>query len=152
MTPRLVVLAALIALFTATVYEALVALGAIDLGSQPGDGPLGEGWVRLIALLAMLAGGAMVAVAPKSRHAALVAPATAAFLLARFYTFDPYYLPTLRRISDQGLLSPVLVYLVVALAVGVALLSGRWPAVTRYLGPPIVLAAALLAFFAGGGH
>ena len=152
MRAPVVTVAALIVLAAATVYEALVALGAIKLGSQPGDGPPGEGWVLFIALLAMLAAAGLVALAPPSRGSALLAPAAAGFLLARFHTFDPYYLPTLRRMSDAGFLSPVLVYLVVLLAMGVALLSGRWLAAPRYLGAPIVLGAALLAFVAGGGH
>jgi hypothetical protein len=149
---RLSIAIVLFVLVGATIYEALVALGVIDLGALPGEGPPGEGLARLLALVAVLVGAAIVVAAPLAAPGAFLAPAAGAFLLARFYTFDPYYLPTLRRMSDQGLLSPLLVYSVVAVAIAVALVSGRWPGVGRYLGPPIALAASLLAFAAGGGH
>jgi hypothetical protein len=142
-------------LAVATAYEALVALGAISLGSQPDQGPPGDGAIRLAALCAMLGASGLAVVATAGVRVPLVellAPAAAAFLVARFYTFDPYYLPTLRRMSDQGLLSPVLVWSVVALAVGAALLTRAQPRVGAALSVPVILACALLAQAAAGGH
>jgi hypothetical protein len=138
-------------LVAATAYEALVAAGSIELGSDPGAGPPGEGIVLALSLGAMLAGAIFALVRP-SALAALVAPAAAAFLVARFYTFDPYYLPALRRMSDDGLVSPALVFLVAALAAGVAALSVRLPRAASYLSVPVVLGAAFLARVLAGGH
>jgi hypothetical protein len=142
----------LCALVGATVYETLVALGAIELGYVPGDGPPGEGLVLSIALVAMLAGGGLVAFRPPAPFGALVAPAAAAFLVARFYTFDPYYLPTLRRMSDGGLVSPALVFAVAALALCAAAITLARPRAGRFMAPPVILACAFLALVVDGGH
>ena len=141
-------------LVAASAYEALVALGVIDLGSEPGEGPQGEGTILLVAVCAMLvATGLAVLVAAGLRlpYVGLLAPAAAVFLVARFYTFDPYYLPTLRRMSDGGLLSPVLVYGLVAFALAAGLLAHSrraWAA----LSAPVILACALLSLTADAGH
>ena len=44
----------------------------------------------------------MVYAARPEPVAALLAPAAAAFLVAYFFTFDPYYAPSERRYSDGG--------------------------------------------------
>ena len=139
----------------ATLYETLVALQVIELGSQPGDGPPGEQAVALIAVCAMLvaAGLALVAaLGARVPFVALLPPAAAAFLVARFYTFDPYYLPTLRRFSDDGMLPPALVYGMVALAIGAALLTRFNRRVGAALSVPVILACALFAQVVVGGH
>jgi hypothetical protein len=146
--------AVLCVLAAATAYEALVALGVIGLGSEPGEGPQGEGTILLIAVGAMLveAGLAVLAAAGlRLPYVGLFAPAAAAVLVARFYTFDPYYLPTLRRMSDGGLLSPVLVYGLVAFALAAGFLAHSrrgWVA----LSAPVILACAFFALIAAGGH
>ena len=155
LTVRLVALVTLGVLVIATIYEALVAVGVIGLGSQPGDGPPGERTVLLIAVGAMLVAAGLnvlTAVGARVPFVELLAPAAAVFLLARFYTFDPYYLPTLRRMSDQGMLPPGLVYGVAALAVGAASLTRAHRRVGAALSVPVVLVCALLAQVAAGGH
>jgi hypothetical protein len=139
-------------LVAATTYETLVALGAIELGSAPGEGPAGEGLVLFIALVAMLAGASLVAFRPLAPFAALVAPSAAAFLVARFYTFDPYYLPALRRMSDGGLVSPVLVFAVAALALCAAAITSARPQARRFMAGPVILVCAFLALVVDGGH
>src|SRR6185312_9960922 len=121
----------------ATAYEVLVALEVISLGSLPGEGPPGEQTIALIAVLAILVTAGLALVAA---------------LGARFYTFDPYYLPTLRRFSDDGMLPPVLVYGVLALAVGAALLTRANRRVGAALSVPVILACALFAQVLVGGH
>ena len=142
-------------LLGATLYETLVALQVIELGSQPGDGPPGEQTVALVAVLAMLVAaglGVLAAVGAHVPFVPLLAPAAAAFLVARFYTFDPYYLPDLRRFSEDGMLPPALVYGVVALAVGAALLTLANRRLGAALSVPVILACALFAQVVVGGH
>jgi hypothetical protein len=139
-------------LVAATIYETLVALGAIELGSVPGEGPAGEGLVLFIALVAMLAGAGLVAFRPLAPFAPIVAPSAAAFLVARFYTFDPYYLPALRRMSDGGLVSPVLVFAVAALALCAAAITSARPQAGRFIAAPVILVCAFLALVVDGGH
>jgi hypothetical protein len=138
-------------LVAAAAYELAVALGVIGFGSEPGAGPPGEGVVLACALGAMLA-GALVSLWPRASFLGVLAPAGAAFLLARYYTFDPYYLPTLRRMSDGGLLPPWLVYGVAGLAAAAGL--AVWARVPggRLLTVTALLGSALLAFVAAGGH
>ena len=76
----------------------------------------------------------------------------AAFLVARFYTFDPYYLPTLRRMSDGGLVSPALVFAVAALALCAAAITSVRPQAGRFMAAPVILVSAFLALVADGGH
>jgi sulfite exporter TauE/SafE len=155
MTMRIAVGLTLGVLVGASLYEALVALGVIELGSQPGEGPRGEQAVALIAVCAMLvaAGLALVAaLGARVPFVALLPPAAAAFLVARFYTFDPYYLPALRRFSDDGMLPPGLVYGMVALAIGAGLLTRVNRRLGAALSVPVILACALFAQVVVGGH
>ena len=56
-----------------------------------------------------------------------LAPAAAVFVVARFYAYDPYYEPTLRRYSDNGATPPAWVWLVTAAAVVAGVLAWRVP-------------------------
>lgn len=155
MTVRIVVLATIGVLFLTTTYEALVAFGVIELGSQPGDDAPGEQTIALIAVFAMLVAVGLAVVAAAGGgvpFAALLPPAAAAFLVARFHTFDPYYLPTLRRFSDDGMLPPALVYGILALALAAALVTRANRRVGEALSVPIILACALFAQVVVGGH
>ena len=59
--------------------------------------------VAFFTMLVACLGALLNAVNPLPTWAvALFAPAAAAFVTARFYTYDPYYYPTLRRFSDDG--------------------------------------------------
>jgi hypothetical protein len=116
---RFLELAVLLVLLGAAAYEAAVALQWIPVGTEPGDTARFEGIVRGLAVLALLAGIVIsVVLAVRDRwsvSAALFPFAAAALMIARYYTFDTYYLPTLVRYSD-GSFSPIWVY-------GVALFS-----------------------------
>jgi hypothetical protein len=143
-------------LAAATVYEAVVALGVIEPGSLPGDGPPGAGIVLAAALVAMLAGAALAlgvsGFGGPASTAELLSPAAAAFLVARFFTFDPYYAPTLRRFSDSGFVSPLLVAGLVLAALAAAVLTHAWPRAGLFLTAPVVLACALTVLLMAGGH
>jgi hypothetical protein len=100
--------ACLVVLGCAAVYESLVAVRVIPLGSEPGRGATGSAVVFVAALTALLCGAAMSGLraltATRARHLAfaLLAPVGAAYVLTRWLSFDPYYLPALRRYSSGG--------------------------------------------------
>jgi hypothetical protein len=140
-------------LVVASAYEAAVALEWISLGGQPGDGPVGGGVVLALALLAMIVGAAVLARrTPSSVWSALIAPAAAAFVVARFYTFDPYYLPTMRRISDNGLVTGALVYALVASAVLAGVATIVRPRIGGLASVIVLVLCALTALVEAGGH
>ena len=137
-------------------YEAAVALGWISLGTQPGDGPPFEGLVLVAALIAMLV-GALVSLAlsdggRSSTFVALFGAAAGAFVVARFYGFDPYYLPTLRRYSDGGAFPPGLVYTVAGLGLLASVLCFARPRVGLVLSGAVLLVCAFTSIFLGTGH
>src|SRR6185312_14460196 len=107
---RRILLVSIAVVAAGAAYELLVALGVIGLGPQPGDAPAGATTIVPLALLSLLVTGGVLLVAAiggRSRIAweRMVVPAAAAaaaFLVARFYSYDPYYAPDLRRMSDGG--------------------------------------------------
>jgi hypothetical protein len=141
------------ALIAAAAYEVALALGAGSPGPEPGDGVAGSGMVEGVALLAMLA-TAVIAPFSAARPwpAALFAPMAAAFLVAFFFTYDPYYAPILQRYSDGGAVAArwIAVVAVVALADGV--LTRLQPRLGRVLTSSVLLIVALTTVFAGDGH
>jgi hypothetical protein len=78
--------------------------------------------------------------------------AAAAFLVARFYSYDPYYAPTLRRMSDGGLVAGRWIAVVVAATLVAGVLVPRWPRVAAAGTGIGVWAMALTAAIAGLGH
>jgi hypothetical protein len=76
----------------------------------------------------------------------------AAFVVARFYSYDPYYAPTLRRMSDGGSLPGWWIIAVVALAVGGALATTCLPRLALAAAGAAALLCAATAFLAGLGH
>jgi hypothetical protein len=115
-------------LLAAAAYELALALGLVGsyAGLAPGQGVEGEDTVTAVAWLTMLVGAVVAlvhAIRPRWPWAvAIFAPAAAAFMTAKFYTYDPYYLPTQRRYSDGGAVTAewVLGMLAVSLVVGVS--------------------------------
>jgi hypothetical protein len=140
-------------LLGATAYEVAVALEWISLGPAPGDGPAGGGVVLSIALVAMVVGAVLV-VWPKrsSAWSTLLAPAAAAFMTARFYTFDPYYLPTLRRMSDAGLVAGRWIIALDAAAVLAAVLMLVRPRFARLPTALVLILCACTAVVESSGH
>ena len=145
-------------LTVAAAYETFVALRVLPMGKEPGQGPYGAGLVMLIALLALLVATITSysyvsgLVAEWRAVVSLVAPAAAVFVVARFYAFDPYYLPTLRRMSDGGLVTGWWIVAVVA----VALLAGFFARVRPRIGALMtsiaLLLSAVTAIGEGVGH
>jgi hypothetical protein len=150
--------AVLVVLFGAACYETVVALGWVALGSQAGEGPAGERGVLAAGLSALVVGAVLswwAAAKPRvrvARLAPLIAPLGAAFMTARFYTFDPYYLPTLRRMSEGGIIFTQWVFVLVGLAVVAALLTRLRPALGLRLAGVVLLGCAATALFASTGH
>jgi hypothetical protein len=149
--------AALLAVLVAgTAYEAAVALRWIEIGDVPGEGPAYEGVVLGLALLAMFLGAIWSLVLGSEGRQSIVASllplAAAAFVVARYYTFDPYNAPTLIRYSDAGGFSPVWVYGLALAALVAFLVSGMRPRVGFFLGAPVLLLCAFTATFLGFGH
>jgi hypothetical protein len=96
----------------AAVSEAAVALGIAGLGASSGAGWSLRDILLSAAVLALLLGGPLVAglaFTPFAGIAARAVPpaalATAAAVVARYLAYDPYYAPSLRRIS-HGILPP----------------------------------------------
>ena len=114
-----------------------------------------------VAVVTMIV-GAFLALS-RDLAAATLPLAAAAFVAARFYTYDVYYLPTLRRMSDGGVVSAGWVYgiVVAAIVVGViwtvvatvaepAASAARRPA--RALSVAVLIICAVTAFAEGTGH
>ena len=142
-------------LFAATAYELTLLLWG-DYGSTPGGGVEGEETVAGVAFLTMFVGAFFAlghALYPRAPWAvALFAPAAAAFMITRFHTYDPYYLPTLRRYSDDGGVGDrwILEMLVAALVVGV--LTRLVPRVGSVATAPLMLLIMATTVLAGAGH
>ena len=76
--------------------------------------------LAFVAILVMLLGTGLAALSipfdRPVRAIAFYAPSAAFFALARFYTYDSYYSPTLRRYADDGAVQPAWMFLLVAAA------------------------------------
>ena len=141
-------------LCAAALYEAALALGASGVGSEPGSGAPGEWVVRLAALLAMLAGCLVAGFAIRSGRRlalALTAPAAAAFVVARLFTYDPYYAPSARRYADGNGDAVAYSFVLLGVAALSAILSLRNPRLGAGM-TVVVLIAALVASFLMGAH
>ena len=151
---RLFELAVLLVLLGAAAYEAAIAVQWIPVGTQPGDGARFEGIVLVAAVIAMLAGIVLAllhaARAERSGPAGLFGTATAALMVAHYYTFDTYYLPTHTRYSDSGP-SPTWVY-TVAIAGGLAsLLAFLRPRIGFSASAVVIVLCLFTIIFAGVG-
>ena len=143
-------------LVVGTAYETAVALQWISLGTQPGEGPPFEGLVLFSALIAMFV-GAIVALAlsaegRSSKSVALLAAVAGAFVIARFHSFDPYYLPTLRRYSDAGTFPPALVYTVAGIGLLASFLCFARPRVGLVLSGAVLFVCLFASMLLGTGH
>lgn len=113
---RFLEVAVLLVLLGAAAYEAGVALEWIPVGTEPGENARFEGLVMASALLALWAGIVIsfvfAAQDRRSVPAAAFAVAATVLMVARYYTFDTYYLPDLTRYSESGSFSQTWVYTV----------------------------------------
>jgi hypothetical protein len=139
-------------LFASALYELALALWANPNGVQPGESYDGSDIATAIAWVTMLV-GLFVAIAhavrPGMRAAvALFAPAATAFAVAQFFTYDPYYFPTLRRYSEGRPGAGAFIAVMVALSLIVATWTYRRPrsgsAATALLLPWLLFGAGLL--------
>ena len=142
----------------ATTYEVLNAVGVLTPGPAPGDAPPGEGIVVLGGSLALVA-GAFTCVAlvfrrprPAERLVPLLVLAGAGFALARFYAYDPYYAPTLRRASEGGFVASEWMVGLVILSLVAAAITWRRPRPGLYLAAVTLLISAVTALAVRGGH
>ena len=138
-------------------YEGAVAAGVLEVGPLPGAEPPGRPAVVAAAELALVA--ASVAAAATTGTARrpgvevrLLPLAAAAFLLVRFFSFDAYYAPTRRRMSNGGLVPPGLVYALVGGCAVASLLLWLRPRAGSALTAPLLFIVAATALAAGAGH
>lgn len=124
-------------LLGAGVYE-LVLIVRGDTGSRT---------LAFVAILVMVLGAGLAALSVPFdrpvRAIAFYAPSAAVFALARFYTYDSYYSPTLRRFADDGAVQPAWVFLLAAAAFVAGVL------VWRLLRTGAVATAIVLLLLAG---
>jgi hypothetical protein len=137
-------------------HQAAVAFGWLSIGPLPGQQASGQPFVFGSALVALvLLGAALPASAAAGLRVAAtpcIAVAAALLVVARFYSFDPYYAPYLRRMSDGGLLPGRWIVFVVACALAASLLAAR---ATRSGQVAVALVCWLAfgtAFVSGLGH
>jgi hypothetical protein len=140
----------------AAVYEAGVALEWIPLGTEPGEGARYEGFVMAAAATAMLAAVVVsLVLAARERRtvpSACFAIAAAALMVAHYFTFDTYYLPTLTRYSESGSFSSAWVFSVAIAGVLASLLAFARP-LFGFMGTAVVIPLCLFTIvFAGFGH
>jgi hypothetical protein len=128
----------------AAAVELLDAAGVLTPGVSGEDPSLVATGVYLGLASAVVAAGAVI-VAPWWTR--LLPVAAAAFLVARFESYDAYYAPALRRMSDGGLVSPWWVGFLCVAAVAVALLPRA-----RAVAPAVLLVIACTALIANAGH
>jgi len=130
------------------VYELAVAAGWIAMPREPGASPTGQGVVLVSVLVALAATVAVACLRPRDRSFSSIPLAAAAWVVAHYYAFDPYYLPTHRRFSDAGSVSPYWVYGVAAAGIAVAAASRR----TSLAAAVYVVVCALTVIGMGIGH
>ncbi len=147
--------AVVLVLFAAAAYETAVALEWISMGSLPGEEAPRQAVVTIAAFVALLVGIVATLVSRRILRrwpATLVPVAAAAYVVAQYYTFDSYYLPSRTRFSDTGSISSVWVYGVAVAAVIVALAISRRPSVAPVLTPILLLICARTVVAEGFGH
>ena len=109
---RLPAAAAVTVVVAAAGYEGALALGwrsTRTLSDRPDE------WiVPVVAFGALVLLAVLVATRAAIPESVLALAAASALLLARFHSFDPYYVPTLRRMSDGGVVGAAWVYGLIA--------------------------------------
>jgi hypothetical protein len=107
--------------------------------------PDGEGFVLLIALVAMLVGAVLVY--RNGGAAALIAPAAALFVTARFYTGDPYDRPFFQSYAEGA--SPVWIFLLLGLAFLAAATTLLWRRTAAVESVAVLVLLLFTAMFMG---
>jgi hypothetical protein len=99
-------------LLAATAYEVTMVVDLWGSYPVPHEGSARDGFVdaeetvAAVAYLTMLVGAIVAFVHARYPHlpwaVALFAPAAAAFMVTRFYSYDPYYQPSPQRYSESA--------------------------------------------------
>lgn len=125
-------------LVTAAVFELVLAL-------RHYPSPDGEWVVRLVALMAMLVGA--VVDYRNGGTAALIAPAAALFVTARFYTGDPYDKPVFQSYAEGS--SPVWIFALLGLAFLAAATTLLWRRTAAVESVAVLVLLLFTAMFMG---
>lgn len=148
-------IAVLFVLLGAAAYEAAIALQWIPVGNEPGENARFEWVVMVAAELALVAGMVVsIVLAVRDRRsvpAALFPVATALLMVARYYTFDTYYLPSLTRYSESDSFPSTWVYGVALASVPTVLLSYAKPRLGFVLGAAVLFLCLFTVTFFGVG-
>jgi hypothetical protein len=141
-------------LLVATAFSAALSFGAGTLGPDSGQGVRGDDAVVIAAALALVLGAALEAVYSFRPQfvAALLAPAAAAFLVAFFFNYDPYYAPALRRYSDGGLIAGSWIAFVAVAAVAAGVVTYVRPRTGAWLSAVLLFLILFTAFLVPAGH
>ncbi len=144
------------ALLVAAAYEVVLILASSHSDFAAGQRPVGQTVAEGVAALAMilafaLAIGGAVRSGPMGASA-LFAPAAAAFVLAHYFTYDPYYFPTLRRYSEGGILPLWWLILVAASSILAGLLARYRPRSGTYTTCLILPVVFFTFIWMGTGH
>ncbi|MGH3074299.1 MAG: hypothetical protein ACRDQC_05225, partial [Gaiellales bacterium] len=145
-------------LIAATISEGLVALGVVGLSPSTGDWDVRDVLV-VGAFCALFFGGPVFVAAAFTRFAdelrpgvPVVALATGAVVVARFLSYDPYYAPYLRRMSDGGILPGWWIVVLAGAAIGAAVIARRDPRMGLVLTGVVMFLAGPTIFVSGLGH
>jgi hypothetical protein len=125
-------------------------------GEVPGQRLVGQTVAESVASLAMiLAFGLTIDGATRraaTRAVAWLAPAAGAFVLAHYFTYDPYYFPGLRRYSEGGILPLWWLIVVAAGSILAGLLARHRPRSATYTNCLILPVIFLTFIWMGTGH
>ena len=136
----------------ATVYEVLIALEALSAGSPSRDVVFLAAWTGLLLGAGTSFVHAYVVRVEAATAWLLLAPVGTAFVLARWYGFDPYYTPTLRRHSEGGVVSGVWIVALVSMALGAAALTRLLPRAGAIATGVVLALCVITAVAVGLGH
>lgn len=125
-------------LLASAVFELVLALGHTLT-------PDWEWVVRLLALVAMLVGAVLVY--RNGGAAALIAPAAALFVAARFYTGDPYDEPGFQSYAEGN--SPVWIFALLGLSLLAAATTLLWRRTAALESAAVLVLLLFTAMFMG---
>jgi len=151
-------LAAVLVLTAAAAYEAVAAFELLSIGTLPGEAPTGEWLVEWSAFVASLVGIGTSVANVRASHmrpgipSMLLAPAAGAYVVARLYTFDPYYAPALRRASDGGVIPVWWVIVLAGASLVAAILVRARPKMGSVLTCVVLVACTVTAALEHAGH
>jgi hypothetical protein len=149
---------AVLTLTVGAVYDAAVALDWIPLGDLPGEDAPGAGAVYLIAWLGWLS-GLIVSFATirrpeklglATRHLLPLVPA--AWLVAGYYSYDPYCAPSRCRVSDYSGVSPWVIFACLLAAPITSAFAAVAPRAAMVFTAVCFVAFPVVAFVVGPWH